>query len=250
VLSLNVRHASLISIYALLITVLYMHGFWSSFKINFLEFMGFMELVERTVYIIITTSTFLIVSAFFVSYFIRPEELGPSLSNNSKELHHRLNRIEYYFVITTGFTGLLIFTMSAFYTGSQDRWAALGGLVAALLSRKVLALSEALGLLSFISNFKLRVTITFIALMILAGSYGYGVRDANLHKQNIIEVTVHSDVVEYGYLGKLDDYLFFWNDSTSEVVVVAAQSVNEIRYKLTEHNQFKSFIDEHTSIFK
>ena len=222
-----------------------MHGFWSTYEINFLEYANLGNLIEQSLYIITVSSIVTIIAGFFASYILKPEELQPSLKNGSKSLQDRLNRLEYYIVVYGGVIMMSIWSFNSFYENLPSRWTTFIVLIGMFFIPKVLEASEGYKLLFFINDFKLRHTVTIMLWVILSGSYGYGVSQAQSHRDQTVSVVINDkEAEEYRYIGMLGEHYFLQGPANEqELNIVRSSQISLISFEFDQKNKFREFID-------
>jgi hypothetical protein len=207
---------------------LYLFGYWGSFNINILEFIGIGDLLKLSIYPILISGASLLVSAS-ASEFLRGNSLAPGGGANTPigqfgRKHWRPLIVAY----------LLLIVALIYLAQTPNKWL----VFAFLASFLSVPLSHLDFLIVHFPNPRSRGTILYFMLLIPGLSFFYGVHDAWLAKDGrgpqIVDVA-RSDVPliatpekQVAYLGFVGGYFVLLETSTGALAFLKPKDTRPI----------------------
>lgn len=219
-------------------------GFWSTFNINFLQYISLVDIIKSFVYPFITSSggTLLIyISTTLANYHDRidnPESLIFGKGSSTK-VGVFLNR--YKVIIVTLY--ICTITMFALF-GGEVKWYLIPFLIASPLS--VYFTNRNL-LFNFIPNPDLRSSaITFVLVLPLLSFCFAKVQSLEIYENksykkvteiNTTEKSGLNDLIGYKYLGSTTDQTFLCDSLNSQIIILNTSTLNYIKYMTVGKSQ-------------
>lgn len=228
--------------YAIVVSTLYLWGYWGSFHVNVLEYIGITDIVKAAVYPI--ASAF----AFFAIGAVLGEAMSPTLNippggGANTEIGRWLRRVAPFVVIAY----LLAVTLY-FLIGPTEKWRILPVLFAIAV---YLPLKSTGILLDELKSDAARSIAVFLLAALIPFAYGRGVLEANdvLTGKNYAfaasempghPVPVNAKPSELPrYVGKANDRYVFFDPMGQSILFIAASEVKALilkRYEGTSAN--------------
>lgn len=219
-----------ISLYFLLTGVLYLWGYWSTFGVNILEFMGVADVVKSTAYPVTSAFVFAAIG-MAIGEIVFGKALEPGAGRDTT-VGKFLRRFAPYFVVVWvgGVLALLLY-------GGERKWVVLP----ILLAFPIYLALKAQGLLaSLFPDERLRSFALFVLAALPPFAYGHGrvVADEILSGRRfqyavspIDNVPVQADQSPQNrlrFLGHAGDYLFFLDPTSGSRVLARASDTKTL----------------------
>ena len=156
--------------YAIVISTLYLWGYWGSFSVNVLEYIGVAEIVKAAVYPIISMFAFIAIGIVLGEAFSPTRNLPPGGGANTP-IGRWLRRLTPFFVV-------IYLAAATFYflVGPIEKWRVLPVLFAIAV---YLPLKSTRILLDELKSDRARSVAVFLLAMLVPFSYGRGALEAN-----------------------------------------------------------------------
>lgn len=211
---------SIISIYALLLSIIYLFGFWNQFNINFLEYVSINEVILLSLKsLIISFSGFLLGVLINQLYMTKVLPYGEGRDTPEGKFLHKWWRLlilipllaSIYIFIESNEPRFLLLILSVVF----GVWIANRDFLAEYLSQHI--------------SISGRFNIVFISIQMLFFAYPFGTSAAEtIIKKKEETVTVEINDHKYTYIGKLGDSLFVYTDMKETLQITPIPK--EIKY--------------------
>ncbi len=222
------KYLAILAPYSLLVSALYLFGFWGVFDINILEYIALADLVKAALYPLIYSSIFLVVGLFLGGFFagsLSKSILRPGGGVSFPEaayVYWGLRLIEVFCVALSLYL--------VFFEVGGTRWVQ----VAAILTIPVcMWIGDARFAEEYINNRSLRVFVVLILTEVMLYSYGFGAFDAEQLKKSDREFKINGNVSKHKYVGWAGGFLFLWDSSKGTVLVKSASTINTIELSVS-----------------
>jgi hypothetical protein len=208
--------------YSLLISLLYLFGFWSSFDINVLEYIAFSDVLKSAMYPLMYSSVFLLIGFSVGNLIATPLEtvLPPGAGKDVPEAKY----FRWLFRISWCVLLVIIAYVILFQAGNY-RWYKVAFLLVIVMSYFV---GDASFAESYIPIKRVRVVLVNVFTAVAVYSFGWGAVDANNLKHNDAELKLNGTISEYKYIGWAGDFLFLWDDSGKKVIAKSKSTIKSI----------------------
>lgn len=219
--------------YAVLISTLYLWGYWGSFDVNILDFIGTTEIIKAALYPIASAALFLFLGALLGELFFPAQQL-PEGGGGESRISGLLRR--FFPAIAALYLALLLLY---FLLGPLSKWNTLPVLIAIAAYLPV----KASGLLKGdISSERIRSIAIFLFCALPPFAYGRGALEAHaiisgkhyLYTDTPLSVRNPSAETPSNaprYIGKSDDRYFFFDPESHAVLMVASSTIAVLTFK-------------------
>ncbi len=223
--------------YSLVVSFLYLLGFWGTFGVNILEYITLSDILKNALLPLLYSSFVIVAGIAIGNILVIPlsKAMPPGAGADLPQAK--------YFRWFIYFYGIFLFVAiiyQIFFEIGHDRWF----IVAVLL---FLPLSIAIGDASFAEKYfqhkRLRIVIVNILCSILLYAFGWGAIDAKQVKKNAQILKINGVISEYYYIGWAGDFLFLWNDNESTVVIRSKVAVDSIERGIPKEYPIIDFSD-------
>lgn len=231
---------SLVILYGIFVSLLYLYGYWSTFEINILHYVSLSDVIKLAIYPIIIgiaiSYSMLIVTAIIGGHFI---ESLPTIAPTPMSPIIRKIFIVINFVII--FAGNVLGEVLGRDKGMT--WFVSGMLMVPIVSWYITDIPI---VVKYIPNVIIRRFATYIILSILFVSLGWGRMDADkiVNGHNIIMVSTNifkgkgtkefdakgllATYANLKYLGATGDYFFFLTPNNADTIIVKYEDLHFI----------------------
>ena len=195
------------SSYTILVSALYLMGFWSELNINFLEYITLTEVAVISIGSLISSFGLLLLSSFISEIYIRPVmPIGGGRDTPEGKFMRKWWKVVYF--------PLIILAAYTVYSGKP-----MSSFFLAIVISPVLGIWFAnTGFLSdVISNDNVRYSIVLVAVQIAFFSFPIGEIKALELKSSEVKNQVKIEEKTYTYLGKLGNNVFLWDNNMKHV---------------------------------
>ncbi|EJL6396798.1 hypothetical protein NMR99_003889 [Vibrio navarrensis] len=213
--------------YSLVVSLLYLFGYWSSFDVNILEYIAISDVIKSAL-------TPLLYALIFVSIVvILGNAVGVPLAKYMSPGNSR-NRPEAKYFRTILWI-CLVFVLAAacfvvlFQSGSS-RWVIVATLSTVLVPFLVGDASFAKG---YCKHEKLRMLVVNVLAVLSLYSFGWGAVDAQYVKSEGKTVSINGQETELIYVGWAGEFLFLWDQSKNSVVARSKSSIQVLEHMVS-----------------
>ncbi len=216
------------SAYALVVTALYLFGYWGRFVLNVLEYIGIGDIVSHALMPFLASIVFAVLG-FAISTVSRGDLLPPGGGADTSIV--RFGRAHWRLLLTLD---LLALALVALFGPEPWRWF----LVVLLIAPLATALTHLDFLISLMPNPFIRASLLEFSLVIAASSFAVGrlQADSLLKGAGPLLVDVVSSSLQLksdaahpvSYVGHVADFFVLYDSAQSQVVLLNAQKVNSL----------------------
>lgn len=202
-----IRLIPIASSYTIIVSSLYLMGFWSELNINFLEYITLTEVAVISLGSLISSFGLLLLTSFISEIYIRPVmPIGGGRDTPEGTFLHKWWKVAYFpLIILSAYTVYLGQPMSLFF-------------LAAVISPVLGIWLANTGFLSdVIPNNNIRFSIVALTTQIVMFSLPVGEIQARELKLSTMKNQVKIESKTYTYLGKLGNNIFLWDKSLKHV---------------------------------
>ncbi|MDP1734988.1 MAG: hypothetical protein Q8L44_11580 [Sulfuritalea sp.] len=215
--------------YSAAVAALYLFGYWGTFDVNILEFVGLSDLVKLAAYPLLISLASLI-AGYALAEVLRSDEVLP-VGGGAETTIGRFGRKNWRYLIALQ---VLITVLVATYGVQPWKWFSVAFLIALMFT----PFTHMEFFVSLLPNPRLRGNVIFLSLFIASTAFAYGNFHAYLAKRG--EAPVSVDVVRsklslrfedkkpVAYLGYVGGYFVFYETVTGSVVFVRPKDENPI----------------------
>jgi hypothetical protein len=236
--------------FGIIASTLYLLGYWGVFHINIFEYVSFSDILIVAIQKIIVIGISLIgglIVGMTIANGIRAFEKGiddylekqGSKTNVSEVISAKVDKVlsnvlKSILNIALPVYGVYIIVLTAY----PGRWL-LGGLFFVSIATDAV---KAAKILDGMFSRKYETLAIMVFVSILLCSYGWGVLIAQDKKSDKAYVVVNNKAYDKIYLGRAGGEIFFWNNKTETVEVVAARSIDSIKYHIAPEKAYWAFL--------
>ncbi|WP_324005594.1 hypothetical protein [Aeromonas hydrophila] len=216
------------SIYSLVVSTLYLLGFWGRFNIQILDFINMSDIVTLAIKPLLTSAFIAILSSLFgyCSMLIqeKTDKLTPE-TFNSKESIFKACQSYIRTTIFISISTMIIITYFAFYE-STSYFFSLAGMLAFTIFIFFYTPKETGFIFSDINNVRLEVALIHALAICFFCSYSTGVMNAEKVMRDGVNIDSEYIGGELKYVGTAGNYIFFFDTKKS---IATAFNKDEIK---------------------
>jgi hypothetical protein len=217
---------ALIAPYSLVVSLLYLFGFWGTFNINVLEYIALTDVIKNALYPLIYSSI-LIVLGLTIGNLISVPLTKIMPPGGGKDLPEA-KFIRWFLILMALFVLGLALHLILFEVGNA-RWFKVAVLVSPILIGMV---GNAEFASSYINNKHLRSLIVSTLCLTLFYSYGWGAVHAERAKISEQMLKINGKLSNQKYLGWVGGFLFLWDNSKNAVVVKSKSTIQSMELSI------------------
>ena len=226
--------------YSLVVSLLYLFGYWSSFDVNILEYIAISDVIKSAL-------TPLLYALIFVAFGV---VLGNAVSMPITKYmppgggQHR-PEAKYFRAILwlgLGLLSLAIFYVIFFQAGGS-RWLRVAALSMVFIPFLIGDASFAKG---YLKHDHLRILVVNILASLSLYSFGWGASDARSVKSDGYLVSINGKETDLTYIGWAGDFLFLWDQSKNSVVARSKSSIQFMEKAVESDKPLISLLDSET----
>jgi len=237
---------SLVIPYGLIVSTLYLLGYWGVFHVNIFEYASLGDIL------IVSLQQMIVISIFAGGGTIAGAIIGVRVAEFENGGEEPVDRTKGFFLwydkVLFGVLGTLIYIVlpvcglyMVLFTDLPFRWLACGILIAIPISKII----EGSGLLTdIVPNTKQNNMLISVLLVILLSSYGWGALVAHNKKSINTYVVVNDIESDKVYLGRAGDETFFWSAKTETVEIMATRLIDSLKYHVEPDKAFRDLLLE------
>jgi hypothetical protein len=213
---------ALITPYSLLVSLLYLFGYWGSFGINILEYIALSDVLKSAMSPLLYSSLLLFIG-FSIGNLLSVPIIKYMPPGGGKDLPEA----KYFRWMFRGVMALIavVIAYKIFFESGNYRWFSIAAL-------SMVIIPSIVGNASYFENAipikQIRVLIINVFLSVSFYAFGWGAIDAELAKNNDNTLKINEVVSEYSYIGWAGDFLFLWNKSEATVITKAKSTIQSI----------------------
>lgn len=213
------KYVSFATPYGVLVSSLYLFGFWGTFKLNVLEFVGLADLMKLALYPV-AASLILFLPVYAVVEVVRGESLPPGGGADTKVGRFGLK----HWRVIVAADIVLVLAVALFGT-QPGKWM----VVAFLISYLGTPLSHLDVFINLIPNPRARGIILFLLIFVLGGAFAFGKQEAHTitsgHAAYLFDLQSSGLQLPAGmdglsYVGYLGENFVLYENSTKRVIFV------------------------------
>lgn len=226
--------------YSLVVSLLYLFGYWSSFDVNILEYIAISDVIKSTL-------TPLLYAFIFVAFGVA---LGSAVNAPLAKFmppgggRHRPEAKHFRAILWLGL-GVLFASICyvVFFQSGNSRWLRVAALAMMLMPFLIGDASFAKG---YLKHDQLRVVVINILASLSLYSFGWGASDAQSVKSEGHLISINGKDTGLTYVGWAGDFLFLWNQSKNSVVAYSKSSIQFIENVVEPDKPLISLLDPET----
>lgn len=224
------KYFAILTPYMLIVSTLYLLGYWSVFHINILEFISLSDIIKLAIKQLAYSTAVLIFGIIAGELFLRP--LFPLGEGANTPIGKFANR---YWKLIMFFTYCYLF-YQVFFNNDPQKWrliAIILGITCSLFLSKTKIFSE------IIKNESIRILIIIFIALLPFMSFAWGINDGHATKNNKPKLTVQYskyNKIEFRYIGFAGDYFFIYNKKNNEIVIVGTKDVEKLKFLIHDKN--------------
>jgi hypothetical protein len=220
------KFITFIAPYSLVVSLLYLFGYWGTFNVNVLEYIALADVIKNALYPLIYSSIFIIIGLTIGSLVTVPltklMPAGGGADLPEAKYFRLLFRFMMLFILA-----LALYTI--FFEVGNARWFK----VAVLVNIPVIVMiGNAEFATDYISNKKLRILIVNILSVSLLFSFGWGAVNAERAKSSERTVTINGEQTNEKYVGWAGNFLFLWDNSKHTLVVKSKSTIKSMEFSM------------------
>ncbi len=225
------KYFTILTPYMLIVSTLYLLGYWSVFHINILEFISISDIIKLAIKQLAYSTAVLVFGMIAGELFLRP--LFPIGEGANTPIGKFSNR---YWKQIMCFIYCFIFYLILFNKDPQ-KWmliAIILGIISSIFISKTKIFNE------IIKNENIRICITVFISVLPFISFAWGLNDGHAIKNNKPKLTVQYskyNKIEFRYIGFAGDYFFIYNKKNNEILLVGSKDVGKLKFLVHEKNK-------------
>lgn len=208
--------------YSLVISLLYLFGYWSSFGVNVLEYIAVSDVLKSALYPLLYASASIVIGVGISNLLIAPmtKTIPPGAGKDLPEAKYVRGLFWGVFLLL-----ILAILYIIFFESGLTRWLSIGTL---FMLPATLIVGDALFAEEYIKDKKKRSTIVNAMLFVLILSFGWGAMDAEKVKKSDQVVIINGKKSENSYVGWAGNFLFLWNQNKNSIVAKNKSGIKSI----------------------
>lgn len=208
--------------YSLIVSLLYLFGFWGTFNIDVLEYISLSDVIKSALYPLTYSSIFIVLGVAIGNVFntslVKAMPVGDGqYLPIAKYIRWLFRLLELILVI------LALYVI--FFEVGNTRWHTVAVLLSFTLVRIVVNADFAS---ECIKNKQERDFIVIILSIILLNSYGWGAKQAERVTSSEQVIKINGKKSEKKYIGWAGDFLILWDSSKSTVSVKSKSTIKSL----------------------
>ncbi|WP_444912433.1 hypothetical protein [Microbulbifer sp. PAAF003] len=220
---------SLIAPYAVIVSVLYLLGYWSVFRINIFEYVNLTDILKVSIYQLAYYGSFFVISGlifhFYTGEILEP---GAGAGTSKGKFFNKHKKIIFSIV-------LILALYIALFTSHPTRWF----LSTCILTPFIGAFASRVTILDHvITNHSFRTMIVTFIIQIPIFAFGWGNLSGVSAKTSESKTVIINQGKSYQNLGVAGSYIFLWDKNSSEVLIKSLSEIKELKYKLSGQESF------------
>ncbi len=223
------KNLSFVAPYAILVSVLYLLGYWGVFGINIFEYANLTDILKVAIYQLSYYGSFLVITGL-IFHFYTGEILKPGAGAGTPEGKFLNKHKKLIFSIF-----LVLALYVALFTNHSARWF----LSTCILIPFVGAFASKITVLDhIITNHSFRTMIVTFIIQIPIYAFGWGNVSGVSAKTNENNTVIINQSKSYQNLGVAGSYIFLWDKNSSEMLIKPLSEIKELKYKSTRQESF------------
>ncbi|QPB83543.1 hypothetical protein CWC22_011315 [Pseudoalteromonas rubra] len=229
------KFITFIAPYSLVISLLYLFGYWSSFNINVLDHIALADVIKSALYPLIYSSIFLIIGLTIGSLISTPlsKAMPPGGGADLPEAKYIRLLFNFMFLFMLALALYVIF-----FKVGNIRWYK----VAALINIPVIVIiGNAEFASQYINHKQTRVLVVNILCIALLYSYGWGAVNAERAKNNEQTIKINGKPIKERFIGWAGNFLFLWDNSKQVVIAKSKSTIKSMELSVPAESAIFSF---------
>lgn len=233
-MSLYKQIASLLVPYAIMVSSLYLFGFWGEFGINVLEYIGVGEIVKYSIYHLSQSAGLLLVFMLsfqllllepYYKFFVVPLHKEIDSGNITNPRPDKLLQIAHSLFLV--FCAISMLYM-LFFENVPQKWLAVAIFATPLVVHKIM---DPKFLPNFLPTRILRMYVAVPSVMILLCAYGWGATNAFSLKDDAPNMKIDGANENLKYVGKVGVHFVGWDNERKLITIVSESSIDILSIK-------------------
>ncbi|EGQ8002280.1 hypothetical protein [Vibrio vulnificus] len=223
--------------YSLVVSLLYLSGYWSSFDVNILEYIAISDVIKSAL-------TPLLYALIFVAFGV---VLGNAVSVPLAKYmppgggRHHPSAKYFRAMLWIGLGFLLIAVCYViFFQSGGSRWLRVAAFSMVFMPFLIGDASFAKG---YLKHDQLRILVVNILASLSLYSFGWGAIDAQSAKSEGHQVSINGKETELTYVGWAGDFLFLWDQSKNSIVARSKSSIQSLEKVVSSDKPLISLLD-------
>ena len=213
--------------FSITVSSLFLFGYWGSFNVNIFEYIGITDVIKISIYQLAACGIFFVIGSIIGNMVLAPK-MAVIMPPGSGSDYPEAKYFRFFFKLMP----LVIFCLIGYlilFTSSPDRW-----LKAGVLSMFIIPIliGDGDAFSHLIKSRPIRVTILNIMAILLALSYGWGVVDANKHKNSKSFVTINGKKTCKIYIGRTNTHVFLWQKKNQNIEIIQSSKIESLKYEV------------------
>ena len=220
--------------YSIVVSLLYLFGYWSSFDVNILEYIAISDVVKSALKPLFSALIFIVLAATLGNIISAPLTMYMPPGGGK-----HLPIAKYFRAILWIGLGLLLIIIfyQIFFESGGYRWLRIATLS---MGFTVVLVGNASFAKEYLKHDKLRKLVVNVLASLLLYSFGWGAVDAQNVKNEDHFVSINGKETKLTYIGWAGDFLFLWDQNKNTVV---AQNKSTIQFMENVIEQEKPLIN-------